>query len=143
MIHPLHRLPDDIDQLVAVSEAEGMRMVRRFAEEWRSGHHRFCGPGERIFAATLEGRTVAIGGLSRDPFVDDETVGRVRRMYVHPDHRGQGMGSSLLDRIVRASGFARLRIRTDQPNAAAFYEARGFEPVGDANATHELAKLSG
>ncbi len=53
------------------------------------------------------------------------------------------MESEWLDPIVRASDLTRLRIRTAQPRAAAFYGACGFEPVGNANATLELKKLSG
>lgn len=65
-------------------------------------------------------------------------VGRVRRLYVHPDHRGRGLASELLERIVAASSFGRLRVRTHA--AAAFYEARGFVPVSDDTATHELSR---
>jgi predicted acetyltransferase/GNAT superfamily N-acetyltransferase len=63
----------------------------------------------------------------------------VRRMYVHRDHRRQGLALAVLDRLVaeaRRLGLTRLRLETGhkQEPAMALYEAFGFHriaPFGD------------
>ncbi|PYM80776.1 MAG: GNAT family N-acetyltransferase, partial [Candidatus Rokuibacteriota bacterium] len=49
--------------LVAESEAQGLRFVRRLAEEWASGANRFDRPGEALFVARDDRRVVGVGGL--------------------------------------------------------------------------------
>lgn len=59
--------------------------------------------------------------------------GKIGRMAVLPEHRGQGLGRAMLDGIVehaRRSGYRRLYLHA-QAQAAGFYEAAGFQPVGE------------
>lgn len=58
------------------------------------------------------------------------------RIYVHPDHWGEGVGSAMLDRIeswAADRGAERLRLVVLADNAVgnAFYEARGYRVVGN------------
>ncbi|HEY0008506.1 MAG TPA: GNAT family N-acetyltransferase [Tepidisphaeraceae bacterium] len=134
--------PDHLTDLAAEAQIGGHRMVRRLIEEWRDGRNRFDAPGESVFTATINGRIVGVVGLNRDPFADDVSVGRVRRLYVAADHRRSGIATALMAHLVNdAKGhFRSLHLRTHDPIAAAFYAAVGFKTVTDNDVvTHCLA----
>jgi len=61
-------------------------------------------------------------------------LGEVRRLWVHPDQRGQGIARELmlaLEDTGRDLGLTRLRLVTGgrQPEAVALYESSGWQPV--------------
>jgi GNAT superfamily N-acetyltransferase len=85
------------------------------------------GEGQRLYLAEIEGDAVGIGGLKRL----SSTVGEIKRMYVKPSGRGQGVGRALLDRLVvdaRELGYevVRLETTTFMPEAQALYRSVGF-----------------
>jgi ribosomal protein S18 acetylase RimI-like enzyme len=127
-------------ELATDAEADGWRMVSRLIAEWVDGSNRFAAPGERAYAAmSINGQPVAVGGLSIDPFANDPTVGRIRRLYVARAQRRRGVASALMKKLGEdaAEHFRMLHLRTDNPEASAFYEAIGFTLVaGDPNCTH-------
>ncbi|HJV21831.1 MAG TPA: GNAT family N-acetyltransferase [Holophagaceae bacterium] len=127
--------------LVAESEGEGFRFVRRLMDEWNSTSNRFDQPGEAFFTARVQGRLAGICGLSRDPYSLKANVGRVRRLYVRPEFRRLGIGHLLVQSVVEAARnhFASLSLRTDNPIASRFYERQGFHPQSDLEScTHFL-----
>jgi GNAT superfamily N-acetyltransferase len=133
--------PDQLADLVAESEQAGLRFVRRLECEWHSGANRFDRPGEALFAAILVQRTVGLCGLNVDPYSPSPRVGRLRHLYVLAAHRNQGVGSCLVREVIAAArtSFDRLRLRTNDPLAAQFYERRGFRRCDtDPTATHDL-----
>jgi|SRR6185369_25329 len=130
---------DELSALEADARADGRIMVSRFIQEWRDGRNRFSRPGERAYIAKRKGRICAVGGLNRDPFASDSRVGRVRRLYVSVSDRRNGIGTALMDQLLEdARGiYTWLHLRTLDSDAAAFYEAIGFEPVeGNEHCTH-------
>ena len=131
-------LPSDLLRLVELGSSEGFGFVGRLAQEWADGRNRFDGPGEVLFLARLDGELVGVGGLNRDPYLEDPSVGRVRHLYVEPAARGVGVGELLLREIVAAArpAFRVLRLSTRQ--AGPFYERRGFVPVEEPKATHRF-----
>ena len=121
-------------------------MVQVLKENWRCGANRFVLPGEALFEARVQDRLAGLCGLNRDPYLRDGGTGRVRHLYVLPESRSHGVGRSLVENVVHHahSEFSRLRLRTDSPEAARFYEAIGFSPVVETEGTHELlTPLSG
>ena len=77
-----------------------------------------------------EGTPVGCGALR---MLDPET-GELKRMYVDPSQRGQGLGRRLvkaLEAEARALGVQRLVLETGtrQLAALALYEATGFRPI--------------
>ncbi len=135
-------LPSDFEkELLTEANREGFQALQWLRDDWQSGSNRFSAPGEALFVARYEDRLIGICGLNRDPFVEDSTVGRLRRMYVHPQFRRKGVGRQLVFRAIQAGRkhFQSLRLRTISKGASAFYEALGFEPVeGNEVFTHIL-----
>jgi ribosomal protein S18 acetylase RimI-like enzyme len=138
----LTELPQDqIGPLLAASEAEGFQFVRRVVNEWESGANRFTRKGEALLGYFVGGRLVAICGLTRDPYQSESTVGRLRNLYVLPEHRGRSIGSALTRRVIELaeSAFQVLRLRAATPVAASLYERLGFTATNELeNCTHVI-----
>ena len=137
----LDTLPDDeLDPLLAQSQAEGHGMVAKLRKHWISGAQRFDGDGEALYGAYGSGNLVGVGGRAIDPYRNDRRVARVQRLYVLPAWRGQGVGRALVRRVVQegAGRFATVTVRAPSTDAGLFYEALGFTPVSRATETHFL-----
>ena len=143
----LTELPSSqIAPLLTASEAEGFQFVRRVVREWESGAHRFSGGGEALLGGFRDARLVGICGLSRDPYLADPTVGRLRNLYVLPEYRGRRIGSALARHVIEMAGssFRLLRLRAATPQAAALYERLGFAATtGIEDCTHVLRFAAG
>ena len=140
-VERVHEPPRDaLAALVDDSERQGLRLVRRLADEWASGANRFDRPGEALFMAWIGGNAVGVGGLNIDPYTAATGVGRVRHVYVLAAHRRVGVGEQLLHAILGAARgrFDVVRLRTTNPAAARLYERLGFEPVDEADCSHTL-----
>ena len=139
-IEPATALGPDLDPLVAEADAEGHLFMHRLRDAWASCENRFDRPGELLLTACIDGRLIGVGGLNRDPFAQDAGIGRLRHLYVAQSARRLGVGTVLVHRLLAhaASHFALIRLRTFSPDAAAFYARLGFQPTGEADATHIL-----
>jgi GNAT superfamily N-acetyltransferase len=132
---------DTLAPLVAESEREGWRFLRRLAEAWENDSNRFDRPGEALFAAWVDGALVGVCGLNIDPYTEDQAVGRVRRLYVLQKFRGNGVGRNLVQAVVQSARprFRSLRVWTESAVAGRLYEQLGFvSSFGVANCTHTL-----
>jgi GNAT superfamily N-acetyltransferase len=88
------------------------------------------GPRGRLFLARIGDEIVGTGALK--PL--DGTTGELKRMYVATDHRGEGIGRCLLDRILAAArslGYRRIRLDTLEfmSEAQALYRSVGFAEI--------------
>jgi GNAT superfamily N-acetyltransferase len=120
------------------AQAEGLRMVERLWDDWRSGANRFEAEGEALLGAWAGETLAGVGGLNIDPFARYARVGRLRRFYVEPAHQRRGVGLALVTAaLARAWGhFDEVRLRTADPGADAFWRTCGFELWADEDATH-------
>ena len=123
------------------AESEGHEFVKRTTTEWTSGVNRFDRPGECFLLASSNDEIIGMCGLNRDPYLDNPVVGRLRHLYVHPDHRRTGVAAALVGACLdRADGnFDRVRLRTANPAADRFYRSIGFESTSEQAATHSYA----
>jgi GNAT superfamily N-acetyltransferase len=142
-LHLLTRFPPiGFAQLRAEAQAERFKHIERLAEEWEGHTQRFQLDGEALFAALLDDRLCAIGGLTHDPVLPSRVALRVRRFYVRPEGRRKGVGRALLRRItqhgLRHAPTVVVNART--PAAKAFFEACGFTPVEEDGFTHHLGR---
>ena len=127
-----------IEPMAAEAAAEGFGFLDRLMREWQSGENTFCAASERFVLAHLDGQAAGICGLNRDVSAPDGATGRLRHLYVRPAWRRQGVGKALVEEVLgsaRAS-FSRVRLRTDDAAAGAFYGALGFAGSTEPNATH-------
>ena len=134
--------------LIEASRAEGFNFVVRLQLELAQGD--FKKPGAALYGfvgddftgdGLIGDKLAGVGGLTPDPYPGTEPgVGRLRHLYVLPQYRRQGVGQGLVTAIVAEAGrhYDVLRLRTTTPEAARFYEALGFIPTAEPNATHRL-----
>ncbi|MET0480336.1 MAG: GNAT family N-acetyltransferase [Mycetocola sp.] len=88
-------------------------------------------PGVAVYVARSEGGH-AVGMAALVPW--GETVTELKRMFVHPDARGAGVATRLLDRIevdARAAGLRQIVLETGTLHTAApaLYARCGYEPI--------------
>ncbi len=111
------------------------------------------GPGSTYVLATSDGEPVAYGGIRPAPGVDEHAV-EIKRMWVHPEWRGAGLGSRMLrhlEALAAEQGATRLVLDTNGvlTEAIAMYERAGYRPIerypgSDPHATHFFEhRLSG
>ena len=133
--------PPSIDALRKRSVAEGHGLVERAVTGWADGSNRFDRNGEAFFLARDDWRVVGMCGLNVDPYLDDPRLGRIRHLYVDPQYRRRGIGSSLVESSLTAAAerFDRVRLRTFDLSAGRFYVSLGFKPVDEDAATHSLS----
>ena len=88
-------------------------------------------PPRGVFVvATSDGEPVACGGVQE---IDDR-VGEIKRMWVHPDWRGAGLGSRMLAHLEDQAGrlghrTVRLDTNGTLVEAIAMYERAGYERI--------------
>ena len=135
-VQRIQRLPE-ISHLADQSRREGFRFVERLIADFASNENRFDQSGEALFAVFDQQECVGIGGVSLDP-AGIARIGRVRRVYVAPSYRGRGVGRLLMTQIEAWSRdhFSSLQLFTDTDEASDFYEALGYEPLGEDKVSH-------
>lgn len=94
----------------------------------------FSPPGGAFVVLERDGVAVAGGGIKR---LDDD-VCEIKRMYVVPAARRQGVARALLQALehtARDLGYATARLDTGahQPHAKALYASAGYEEISDYN----------
>ena len=72
---------------------------------------------------------VGFGLLDCEPSDCEVSTGRIKAIYVHPDHVREGIGSAILADLEAAARDAGLEtlVVTASANATAFYDRRGYE----------------
>lgn len=107
-------------------------LVAGIVADYAAGHD----PGrEAAWIAEVDERRVGCVFCVADP--DQERAARLRILLVHPDGRGHDLGRRLIDECLefaRGAGYARVRLWTNHPLAAArhLYLERGFELIAQA-----------
>lgn len=100
----------------------------------RAGAAELGPPGGTFLVGVRDGDPVCCGGVKR---LDDRAC-EIKRMYVAPQARGQGVARQLLGALeasARELGYrvARLDTGPDQPHARALYESAGYVEIDNFN----------
>jgi GNAT superfamily N-acetyltransferase len=131
-------LPSGFEVMRAEACAEGYRHLERLGVDWASRAMRFDREGEALFGAHMDGLPAGVGGLT----IEAASPGafRMRRIYVRPLFRRQGIGGRLalvlIERAFRNGELVTVNAGSD--DAAAFWEALGFAPNLRDGYTHSL-----
>jgi len=118
-------------------------MVSRMLADFKAGTNRFDLPSEVLLAHVRDGAVLAVCGLNREQEITFGKGGRIRRLYVLPAHRGEGLARSLVEAIASFACHYHevLTVNAGPSPAHAFYEHIGFEPVSHPSITH-IKKLA-
>ena len=123
-----------LDQARALTDAMEREMQQRYGDGAAGplDGADFALPSAAFVIADLDGVDVGCGGLRLiQPGV---AVGELKRMYVEPAVRGQGVGRAVLRDLVdraRTAGLTRVLLEAGarQPEALGLYRSAGFMPV--------------
>ena len=121
---------DEVRALIAALEAE---LSPHYAPHQRHGLQleAIFRPHIHFFVARRAGQALGCAGVA---LASD--FAEVKRMYVRPEARGQGVADALMDRlaqVAREAGLAVLKLETGDRQQAAirFYARVGFRDCGD------------
>jgi GNAT superfamily N-acetyltransferase len=115
---------------VSIPGPLGRRLVR--------GRTRFDVEGEALLVVEADGVLAGIGGLTVDPTIPDAL--RMRRFYVQPSCRRQGIARAIASDLIRryAGQGKGITVNAATTMASGFWEALGFEPRFGPGITHSL-----
>src|SRR5688572_24843346 len=119
-------LPPGFELLRHAADGEAYDMLAVLAKEWADGTNRFDKPGEALVAAYDAGRLVGMGAMTHDPNIAGAL--RMRRFYVSPRYRRQGVGRAIAKALLDGPEVEGKTITLNAPQveAARFWEALGF-----------------
>lgn len=136
MIEITHaEFPDDLEHVVAifreyVASPSVSLDFQDYEAEFAGLPGKYAAPDGRLLLAWKEGAVVGCAALRR---VDAESC-EMKRVYVRPTARGEGLGRRLVDSILgeaRAAGYSRicLDVLPEFTVAQGIYESLGFRPA--------------
>lgn len=127
--------------LLKASQKEGYHFLARLHADWESGSNRFDKSNEGLYFIKENADVIAIGGVNNNPYHEVGLTGRLRHIYVMPDHRRKGIGKKLVSKLIELHpAYEVFTLRTDTSSAAEFYESIGFMKIISKNSTHSLVR---
>ncbi|MBD2455623.1 GNAT family N-acetyltransferase [Nostoc sp. FACHB-87] len=104
--------------------------VNSSLEECLAQLDEFMPPAGRLLLARYKGKIVGCVGLRRI----EQEIGEIKRLYVQPKFRAQGIGRELLENIIYEAanlGYSKLRLDTAPftKAAQALYHSLGFQDI--------------
>lgn len=128
--------PEQIAQIKTLfleyAESLGFSLCfQSFDEELAGLPGMYAPPEGRLLIAYLDGEAVGCAALHKL----SDRICEMKRLYVRPSARGQGIGKKLSERIIREArliGYRRMRldtIATQMQTAVALYRAQGFREI--------------
>jgi putative acetyltransferase len=118
--------PSDFEEITSVWEAS-VRATHHFLKEEDIQYFRPLILNEYLYAVRLfcvrdaQGRIAGFLGTSDD---------KVEMLFIHPRHRGKGIGKVLLAYAVQTLGMRKVDVNEQNEGAVGFYRHYGFEVVG-------------
>lgn len=129
------------ESLLATYDFLDETTIRDAVEAWYGDPEAFsdhiADGDEQFLVIASNADDAAVAAFSQSALVaeDDETVGEIRWLHVHPEHRGHGHANALLNRteeMLRQQGAARLRgvVLAENREGNEFWDAQGLERAG-------------
>lgn len=137
-LKPVTSIDAELERLAVAARADGHANIDLLVNEFRSGMNQFSRPGEALLGAFTEGQLIGIGGLNIDPYEQHSNAGRIRRLYVHPNWRGAGIGAVIVAKIesLALGRFPVIQLFTESAQAGRFYEGLGYSRQSRAKVSH-------
>ena len=128
----------DISHIKKMAEQEGYHMLNRLVTDFDSGENRFDKEGEKLISNIPDDMVVALCGMNIESTNND--YGRVRRLYVLPAYRHQGIGTEIINHLITFAGkyFKGVVVNIGDLPVGNFYESIGFTLVNNPSFTHLL-----
>jgi DNA-binding MarR family transcriptional regulator/GNAT superfamily N-acetyltransferase len=122
--------PRSVAAMAAYFAEIGERFGFEPGDAWLEDAEAMTGPDGFFVVATSDGEAVACGGVHRLP----DGAAEIKRMWVHGDWRGAGLGARLLrhlEDVVRDRGYDVVRLDTNDTllEAIAMYERAGYHAI--------------
>ncbi len=128
--------PDDIAQARDLFQQYGASLgfplcFQNFEEELATLPGKYASPAGRLLLALIDGAPAGCGALR--PF--DQDACEMKRLYVRPEYKGQGIGRQLAERLIAEAkliGYTRMRLDTipaQMMEASRLYLALGFQEI--------------
>ena len=130
----------NLDHIRRAAQLEGIRTVERLTLEISDVRVWGGKPGVGLWVATSveSGLVIAMGGITVCP--TNPEFRRVRRFYVHPAWRRQGVGRAIAQLCIAKARQAGIRVVTCNAAASSgaplFWEVMGFLPTFETDVTH-------
>lgn len=128
----------DISTITQAANAERYDIVNRLVTDYDSGENKFDKEGEKLVGFLLDDKVVALCGLNIEP--TNGRYGRIRRLYVLPEYRNQGIGTQLVRYLIAYAGhnFKGVVVNIGKLSIDNFYKLMGFRSVINSSFTHIL-----
>ncbi|EJS68279.1 MULTISPECIES: GNAT family N-acetyltransferase [Bacillus] len=116
------------DYLVQESKEEGFNFLIKLKSEYENKINIFNKTGECLYGIFQGEKLIGIGGLNKDPYTENNKIGRLRRFYISKNYRRKGLGNLLLNRLLLHAEkyFKVVVLHTDTKQGDVFYNANGF-----------------
>jgi GNAT superfamily N-acetyltransferase len=113
-------------------------MINRLVSDYHAGENRFDNKGEKLIGYSVENKIVGVCGLNVEP--TNGKYGRLRRLYVLPEYRNCGIGTSLVKYLVEyaRTNFEGVTVNIGELHVDKFYQSIGFESISHPSFTHLL-----
>lgn len=131
----------DIHPLLQPSLDEGYTFLQRLWDEYQSGINRFDTEGAILLGVKADEQIIGVGGVQKDPYLNQQMIGRIQHLYILSAYRRTGVGRHLMHTLIdhARSHFTILTLRTLTEHGSAFYNSLGFSSQPRfASATHWL-----
>lgn len=130
--------PRAVAAMAAYFAEIGERFGFEPGDAWQQDAASMTAPDGFFVVASSDGEPVACGGVQRLPDASQGPAAEIKRMWVHRDWRGAGLGARLLrhlEGLSRERGFALVRLDTNDVlhEAIAMYGRAGYHPIDPYN----------
>jgi len=128
----------DITYIRDAAEKEGYNIINHLVTDYDSGENKFDREGEKLIGYIMDDIIVAMCGLNIEP--TNIQYGRIRRLYVLPAYRNQGIGTELVNHLITYAKhyFEGVVSNIGDLSIGHFYELIGFNSVDSPSFTHLL-----
>lgn len=102
-----------------------------FEEELQTLPGRYEPPDGRLFIASADEKPAGCIAMRKL----EDGICEMKRLYLRPEFRGQGIGNALITKLIReasSAGYERMRLDTHPPRmakAVSIYESYGFRQI--------------